>query len=239
MSSSGAQRISVIIPCLNDGSALKRCLANLQQASDRVALELEVVVADASRNDFCAGLAKDAGATVVRCTRPGRGNQLNAGAAAAVGEVLLFNHADTNLSEGHLSAAMDAMRTETTIGGAFYRDLAWQYPGLAWADRWVRLYTRHFGILYGDQSIFVRRCVFDAMGGFADLPIMEDVDFSARLRRQGPIVLMDPPLQTSMRRFRDRGYLRNKLQNMGIVWLWRLNLASPAQIYNWYYGREI
>ena len=76
------------------------------------------------------------------------------------------------------------------------------------------------------------------MGGFAEIPIMEDVEFSGRLRKQGRFALVDPPVRTSMRRFQRRGYMRNKLQNIGIIWLWRVGLLSPEQIYRWYYGRD-
>ncbi|MEZ5325440.1 MAG: TIGR04283 family arsenosugar biosynthesis glycosyltransferase [Verrucomicrobiales bacterium] len=230
--------ISIIIPCLNDAVALERCLAGLTDATAGGYFDLEVIVADASSGDACVVVAQAAGARVVCCETRGRGQQLNAGAAAAKGGILLFNHADTDLSADHLLGVATVMGAGGVVGGAFYRDLAWQYPALAGLERWVRAYTRRWGIIYGDQSLFVSRETFDAMGGFASIPIMEDVDFSARLRKWGTVVLVDPPLRTSMRRFKKRGYLRNKLQNIGLVWLWRFRLLTPEQIYRWYYRRS-
>lgn len=239
MSSSGPA-ISVIVPCLEDATALRRCLRVLHSGAAARGLQLQTVVADASSRDDCAQIAGSAGATVVRCDRPGRGQQLNAGAAVATGEILVFNHADTELEGSHLAAIARTMGSEGSafVGGAFYRDLAWQYPAFAPMERLARSYTRHMGILYGDQSLFVRRKAFDAMRGFADIPIMEDVEFSSRLRKIGQVVLLDPPLRSSMRRFQRRGYLRNKLQNILVVWLWRAQIASPEQIYRWYYRRS-
>ncbi|MDA0812066.1 MAG: glycosyltransferase [Verrucomicrobia bacterium] len=231
-------KVSVIIPCLNDVDALTRCLARLNEAVGCLDFELEMIVADASQDDTCAEVAGHSGAVVVRCEARSRGQQLNAGADVATGDILLFNHADTELSAPHLLGLVAAMNVDEIIGGAFYRDLAWQYPALAWLDPWVRACTRRWGILYGDQSAFVTREAFEAMGGFAAIPIMEDVDFSDRLRKRGAIVLVDPPLRTSMRRFKKRGYLRNKLQNVCIVWMWRLRLVTPEQIYRWYYRKS-
>jgi uncharacterized protein len=234
-------KVSVIIPCLNDADALTHCLARLNEAARFLDFELEMIVSDASDNDACAEIAGHSGAVVVRCETRGRGQQLNAGADLATGDILLFNHADTELTAPHLRGLVDAMKVDGIIGGAFYRDLAWQYPALAWLDPWVRACTRRWGILYGDQSVFATREAFAAMGCFAAIPIMEDVDFSDRLRKRGAIgaiVLVDPPLRTSMRRFKKRGYLRNKLQNVCIVWMWRLRLVTPEQIYRWYYRKS-
>lgn len=236
MMPSSIGRISIVIPCLNDAEALSRCLSRLGVAGSILSCELEVIVADASEDEACREIAREhADTIVVHVKKRGRGQQLNAGAHEASGQLLLFNHADTELTAEHMEAVVRVAQTSNMIGGAFYRDLAWQYPRLAWFEPLARWYVRKFGILYGDQSIFVSRQTFDSMGGFADVPIMEDVDFSSRLRKQGPIALIDPPLRTSMRRFKRRGYLLNKIQNVLIIWLWRLNLISPEQIYRWYY----
>ncbi|MGK0186922.1 MAG: rSAM/selenodomain-associated transferase 2 [Verrucomicrobiales bacterium] len=229
------ERVSVVIPCLNDSEALKLCLLRLNEAEMSVSFELEVIVADASTDNACRNVAEECGALLIHCETRGRGQQLNAGARAASGQLLIFNHADTQLSAPHIDAAVNAIESAGAIGGAYFRDLAWQYPRLRWAGALVRAFTRRYGILYGDQSLFATRTAFDSLGGFADVPIMEDVDFSARMKKHGRICLVDPPLRTSMRRFKRRGYLRNKLQNIVVVWLWRLNVVTPEQIYRWYY----
>ena len=235
--------VSVIVPCLNDQAALWECLERLLPPipSPADSHAMEIIVADASPDDACADVAREFGVTLKRCKTRGRGQQLNAGAAHATGDVLLFNHADTQLTCQHVAAVVDCLNlSQETVGGAFYRDIAWQYPRLAWMDPWlVRPFSRRFGILYGDQSVFVRRDVFEGMKGFADIPIMEDIDFSARLRRMGKVALVDPPVRTSMRRFQRRGYWRSKLQNLTVIQLWRLGLITPEQIYGWYYGDNV
>lgn len=226
-------KLSIVVPCLNDDAALTACLERLPQNDPA----LEIIVADASEESACADAAKNFGATVVRCARPGRGYQLNEGAAAATGDALVFNHADVELGVAHLDAIRTALATPNVVGGAFHRDLAWQYPAMAWASGITRFYGAKLGYLYGDQSVFVRRDIFEKMGRFADIPIMEDLEFSPRLRKAGKVHLLDPPIRASVRRFQKRGYLRNKLQNLIIIWVWRLGLVTPEQVYEWYYGR--
>lgn len=227
-------KVSVVIPCLNDDSELAACLGQLPRDDP----DTEVIVADASPDDACADIAHQFGATLVRCGRTGRGCQLNEGAAAATGDILVFNHADSELHAGHLRALRAVMSDSRIVGGAFHRDVAWQYPALAWMTGTSRHYTKRFGYLYGDQSVFVRRETFEAMGRFADVSIMEDLEFSPRLRKAGRIALLDPPIRASVRRFQNRGYLRNKLQNLLIIWAWRLGLVTPDQVYEKYYGRS-
>ena len=231
-----SERLSVIIPCLNDAEALAACLDRLSGQED-----LQLVVADASSDDRCAAVARRAGALVVPCPSPGRGSQLNAGAARASGEVLIFNHADTRLTIAHLISLRERLRSPDVVGGAFYRDVAWQYPSLAWTKSISRAYMRRFGILYGDQTIFIRRDAFEKLGRFGEIPIMEDVEFSQRLRKLGRdrVVLLDPPIRASVRRFKRLGFLRNKLQNTLILLVWRLGLVTPDQIYAYYYGRQL
>ncbi|MDG2125538.1 MAG: glycosyltransferase, partial [Verrucomicrobiales bacterium] len=119
--------------------------------------------------------------------------------------------------------------------GGFQKAFATHHPKMRWLEPFVRWYSGRWGILYGDHSVFVRREVFEAMGGFAAVKLMEDVDFSDRIRQEGKVVLLDPPLETSMRRFKRRGYLKNRLQNLLFVWLWRMRLADDKTLYRWYY----
>jgi len=228
--------LSVIIPCLKDAAALAECLTRLESAG----ADCEIIVADASDDDACLRIAHQAGATALHCARQGRGPQLNAGAAVARGEILVFNHCDTLLQAEHLAALRRAAEeTHPPFRcGAFFKDLAWHYPKCAWADSTIREWTRNFGTLYGDQTLFFRRGHFQRLGGFASIPIMEDVEMSRRMRRGGGLLLLDPPLRTSMRRFQRRGYLKNRLQNLTLLGLYHLGFASPERIYRWYYQRR-
>ncbi len=219
------------MPCWRgDGSAVVERARAVGGAADC----FEVVVADAS-GTLGESDARAGGFVLVACA-PGRGGQLNAGAARCRGDVIVFNHADTLLSPAHLSAVASGLGG--AVGGAFYKALGKHHPAMGWTEPFVRWWTRRFGVLYGDQSVFVRREVFLEMGGFREIPLMEDVDFSRRLRAAGEVRLLDPVLETSMRTFRERGYLRTKLRNMVFVWAFQLGIASPGTLYRWYYRKR-
>ncbi|MGI8604030.1 MAG: glycosyltransferase [Verrucomicrobiales bacterium] len=228
--------LSVIIPVWEDAAALRVCLERLRGADPPV----EFVIAAACADENCRRLASEAGARLVECAHPNRGAQLNAGAAASSGSVLIFLHADTELLPGHLSNVAAAFSRTEVEAATFYKDLRTHYPAFAWTDPIVRSWLRCCGVIYGDQCFILRRSLFERLGGFANLPIMEDIELSQRLRRAVPrraLAFLDPPLRCSMRRFSDRGKLRTRLQNIGLVWLWRLRLLTAERIHAWYYGR--
>ena len=172
--------ISVIVPCWRE-DAVPAELAASWQAHGAVK---EILVASASA--AADGAASPGGPRVIPCARPGRGSQMNEAARLATGDILLFHHADTELTDAHLDSLRAAMAADPALGGgAFRRRFDARHPRLRWIEPWEALRCRRFGPLFGDQSIFVRRPVFEAMGGFADIPLMEDVEFSCRLRRRG------------------------------------------------------
>lgn len=225
--------LSIIIPCWNDAAALGRLLAPLGGLAG-----VELIVADASTSAAAAELARGAGAKVVACAQAHRGRQLNAGAAAATGEVLLFQHADVELTAVHVEALRKAMKENVkAVGGAFHRHFD---PSHRWRRRLltpiVRWRNRHGGTLWGDQSVFVRRDHFMRLGGFADIPLMEDVEFSKRLRRSGRVLLLDPPVLASARRHRRKGALKVSLLNLAFIGLYKLGV-SPHTLHRWYYGK--
>ena len=198
----GAARISIIIPCWQDFSA---AIALGQRWSGHD-LVRDVIIATVP------GMTAPpvAGLTICRSERIGRGWQMNAGAALAEGDILLFHHVDSHLTDEHLHSLVQAMRNSTVVGGAFYRKFDERHPGLLWAEKIERWHSRTFGALYGDQSIFVRRDHFARMGGFAAIPLMEDVEFTLRLRRSGPLALLDPPMSSSPARQIAHGAWRTR-----------------------------
>ena len=197
-------RLSIIVPTLNEAEQI---LATLAAAA---APGVEVIVADGGSADATVDLARAAGAHVISANR-GRARQMNAGAAAASGEVLLFLHADTRLPPGFDAAVATALADPAVVGGRFDVRLE---PSTLWLDmvaalinrrsRWSRIGT-------GDQALFVRRAVFEAMGGFPDLPLMEDLAFSIALKRRGGIACLRQTVATSSRRWRKDGPLRTVL----------------------------
>lgn len=213
--------ISAVVPALDEERSIAATLSSLSGLAD------ERIVVDGGSRDRTRELARDAGARVIESPR-GRGAQLNRGARAAIGEVLLFVHADTLVPPGAGSAILAAIDAGA-LGGAFrirFDAPGWRYrlgeTLASWRSRWS-------GVALGDQAQFVRRDVFAALGGYAEWPILEDLDFSLRLRRQGRVVILPLAVTTSARRFVRRGPLRTVLRNWWIVARFRTG-ASPREL---------
>jgi rSAM/selenodomain-associated transferase 2 len=225
--------ISVVVPSWNDAENLAALLPKLARTP-----ELEVIVVDASAEKTVAQLARETGATLLRFPAPNRGAQMNHGAMSATGEILLFQHADTEVTDTHFAAIRHAMQDPDVVGGAFYRKFDERHPRLMWLEPVARYLTRNGGTLFGDQSVFVRREVFQRVSGYAEIPLMEDVEFSRRLRAAGKVVVLDPPVQTSARRHLREGAWRKSIQNGLIILLYKLGV-SPERLHRWYYkGRQ-
>ena len=228
--------LSIVIPTRNDAAALAETLPQIMSG---LLPGDEIIVADASADDASAAVAREHGAVVVRCEMPGRGAQMRAGAAAAQGTVLVFSHADTQLSPAHLAAIRVHLTQYPDIpAGAFFNDTPAHYPAWAWADPLVRWWMGKWGVVYGDQSVFMRREFYDAIGGMPPLPLMEDVALSRHLRRAPGFRLFDPPLRTSLRRFARRGRFFTRLQNIFYVLLFRCGVPAE-RLYRWYYGKPV
>ncbi|MFT4549309.1 MAG: glycosyltransferase involved in cell wall biosynthesis [Verrucomicrobiales bacterium] len=224
--------VSFVIPVWNDAARLAVALEWLEVLDPKP----EVLVADASDDRVAVRqLVARFGAMYVEVEKPNRGGQLDAGARVASGDVLVFHHSDTFLSQAHYESLRGVMVGDPElVGGAFYKDIRAHHPKVGWSEPIVRLYSNYIGVLYGDQSVFVRRSHYEGMGGFRVIPLMEDVDFSKRLRRSGKVTLIDPPLRTSMRKFKAEGAVWRKVQNVTLVFLFRLGV-SPDRLHRWYY----
>ena len=185
----------------------------------------EVIVAEAARDsDF----AQTNNLKVVHCGRPSRGKQMNDGAAAATGDVLIFLHADTQIERAHLRAIEHAMNEPAIIGGAFYRKFDERHPHLRSFEGVARFLTRHGGTLFGDQTVFVRREIFQKLHGFAEIPLMEDVEFSRRLRAAGRVIVLDPPIGTSPRRHLEHGAWRTTIRNGAFLLFFKLGVSAET-----------
>lgn len=224
-------QISVVIPSWRDADNLQSLLPGLAE-QERIA---ETIVVDASGGDKAEQIALASDATFLRCPTPNRGEQMNLGAAASSGHVILFQHCDTCLEDAHLEAIENALADPNVVGGAFFRKFDGRHPRLMWLESVARFLTRRGGTLYGDQSIFVRREVFQRLGGFAKIPLMEDVEFSRRLRSAGKIAVLDPPVASSSRRHQRKGAWRTSIQNGLFIVLYNLGV-SPHRLHRWYYG---
>ncbi|MDX1383556.1 MAG: TIGR04283 family arsenosugar biosynthesis glycosyltransferase [Thermoanaerobaculia bacterium] len=202
-------RLAVVIPVLDDAAALERCLPEAMAVGD------EVCVVDGGSRDGSIRLAEAAGASVVR-SPAGRGHQLNRGAAATRCDVILFLHADTRLPAVAREAIEEAV-AGGAVGGGFEMRFDDPRAIFSFGSRFVSLRTRWLHIPLGDQAQFLTRAAFEELGGFAEWPILEDLDLIRRLKRLGRIGIVRHPVVTSARRFSRQGVARTVARNW---WIW-------------------
>ena len=216
--------ISVIIPTLNESSTIARTLTRT------VALEFEeIIVSDGGSTDPTVAMVHvccDRIPSTHLVTGPaGRARQMNAGARASRSDILLFLHADTELPPNAKTAIEAALADQAVVGGRF--DVRFDRPSrwggmISW---FMNRRSRMTGIATGDQAIFVRRQVFEQMGGFPDIPLMEDIAFSRRLKRQGATAPLTDSVTTSFRRWEQNGPLRTILLMWTLRFLYWLGVS--------------
>jgi len=221
--------ISVIIPALHEAQAIGRTLSS---AAASAASEVELIVVDGGSEDATVEVARSHGATVVTLP-PGRARQMNAGARIARGECLLFLHADTRLPPGYEREVCRILDLPGVVAGVFALRVEGAQWGLRWVERAANLRSRLFELPYGDQGLFLRAELFRSLGGFAELPLLEDLELVRRLRRQGRIVTAPLAVLTSARRWESLGVLRTTLLNQLILLAYLLGMP-PRRIASWY-----
>ena len=216
-------KLSVIVPLLNEARELP---ALLEQLSLLVRNGSEVIVVDGDSDDGSADIAERAGFIVVR-TAKGRARQMNAGAARATGDVLLFLHADTKLPDVAEITIARGLADNRQAWGRFDVRISGRHFMLKVVSRLMNLRSRLTGIATGDQAMFVTRSAFDAVGGFPDQPLMEDIELSKRLLALSRPVCIARRVTTSGRRWETRGVWRTILLMWRLRWdYWR---GVPAQ----------
>ncbi len=203
--------ISVIIPTLNEAEGLGTTIERVRRAD-----EVEIIVADGGSRDTTRDSAAKAGAEVVTATG-GRAAQLNAGAAKATGRHLLFLHADTLLPDSFDAALRRTLDNPATVAGAFRFQTAATTAGMRIVAWGTNIRSSLFQWPYGDQGLFLEKRVFEELGGFADMPIMEDFELVRRLRRRGRIVTAPEAVITSARRWKKLGILRTIARNQAMI----------------------
>lgn len=221
--------LSIVIPVFNESSAIK---ASLQRLQELRTLGAEVIVVDGGSEDDTVALCQ-AGADRVLVSSRGRARQMNAGAAAASGRWLLFLHADTWLPDNITNAVMAWEYSRSKWGFFFVRLTGdrWILRVIAWFMNRRSYYT---SISTGDQCQFVEREVFEDIGGFANIPLMEDIELSKRLKRIGRPLIVVAKAETSNKKWQDEGVLRT------VILMWRMRLAyyfgaTPEQLVKKYY----
>jgi len=217
-------RLSIVIPTLNEADGIVEALTALAPLRGQ---GHEVILADAG-TDGTAERAAPLADRVLPAPR-GRAVQMNRGAAVATGEVLLFLHADTRLPPGAPQTIAAGLAQTGRAWGRFDVRLSGRRPLLRVVERMMNWRSRLTGIATGDQAIFVRQELFRAVGGYPEIPLMEDIALSKRLKRHGPPLCLGEPVLTSSRRWERDGIVRTIL----LMWWLRLRYwlgASPAQL---------
>jgi rSAM/selenodomain-associated transferase 2 len=230
-------KVSVIIPTLDEEASLPAALRSAREAGAG-----EVIVADGGSRDRTAEIGRRMADVVIECPK-GRAAQMNAGAAASSGDILIFLHADTVLPAGAVDSVRDAVAGGGFVGGAFSVKLSVSRSASAYGNAVLSLVGKMIGVrsklfrsYTGDQGMFVRKDAFEALGGFPIIPLMEDVELSRSLSGRGKTILLPARITTSGRRWEARGPART------ILLMWGLRLAyslgmSPARCARIYAGK--
>ncbi|MEH2347811.1 MAG: TIGR04283 family arsenosugar biosynthesis glycosyltransferase [Nostoc sp.] len=222
-----AAKISIIIAAINEARNIKETIATTQSR-----LNIEVILVDGGSQDDTVAIAQSLGVKVISSS-PGRAVQMNAGAVAAGGEILLFLHADTRLPTGFDEMICTALQQPGTVAGAFNLRIDAPLLSLRWVELGVKWRSHFCQMPYGDQAIFLTKESFQQIGGFPELPIMEDFELICRLKRIGRIVIIPTPVLTSARRWLQKGIFKTTLLNQLVIIAYLLGV-SPERIRSWY-----
>ena len=223
-------KVSIIIPVLNEEKAIREKLPRLQHLRDS---GHELIIVDGGSSDSSKQLAEN-GSDALITTVKGRARQMNAGARVASGELLLFLHIDTDLPASGIETLTSNYDGIKQIWGRFNISLSGKHYMFRVIEAMMNWRSRITGIATGDQAIFVSKSLFERIGGFAEMPLMEDIDICTRLKRIMKPLCLSEKVTTSTRRWESSGIYRT-------IWLmWRLRLSywlgkDPEQLVHHYY----
>lgn len=219
--------VAVIIPVLNEAECLPQLLMHTHEwGAD------EIIFVDGGSSDETPQILQSAGVKWI-CSKRGRAVQINAGAAQSKSNILLFLHVDTGLSSSHIENVKQVMDNTGSVGGRFDVHLSGQQPAFRVVEFFMNWRSRLTRISTGDQAMFVRRDVFEKLGGFPDQPLMEDVEFSRQLKKEDDIACLRQRVITSSRRWEEHGIVRTVL----LMWWLRFRYwlgASPEVLKRYY-----
>ena len=217
--------VSIIIPVLNEARCIEQTLQSLQSQTP----PFEIIVSDGGSSDDTVSVASSF-ATVISSPK-GRASQMNAGARVAKGKILLFLHADTHLPKDGLSLVRESILSKGKEAGAFRLRFDQESFLLKFYSLCTRLNNPR--LCFGDRSLFVRKDIFNAVGGFSPIPIFEDIELVRRLHRRGAFTFLPSYVTTAARRFEQNGLLSQQLLN-SYLWLRYLLGASPHHLAHLY-----
>ena len=222
--------LSVIIPVLNEANNLDRLLAYLRG----ICPGAEVIVVDGGSEDGTSAVVRRFPWVRYLSSQRGRASQMNTGAKVANGEVLLFLHADTLLPAGANAAILEAFNDPEVMAGRFDVRFDTPRPVFKVIAFFINLRSRLTNICTGDQALFVRRKTFEELGGYPDIPLMEDVELAKRLKRKGAMSCLRLKVTTSARKWEQGGILRVVLLMWALRFLYFVGVG-PERVHRWYY----
>lgn len=221
-----AAPLSIIIPTLNAEKHLPTCLASLMPGIEPGLIK-ELIIVDGKSTDRTVELALEAGGTIIECS-PNRSKQLIAGSAEAKGSWLLFLHADTALAYNWQDKVSEHIENSSQYAATFflsYNSSAWQAKFLSWC---ANFRTRTFGLPYGDQGLLIPRQLYDELGGYAELPLMEDVAIAKEIGKKR-LKLLKSRAITSAEKYQQEGWWKRILRNIWLISRYQLG-ASPEKL---------
>ena len=232
--------ISIVIPTLNESVYLADTLQSIFNA---ISNPIQIIVVDGGSVDNTVEIATKFGVQVLLCGN-GRSYQMNAGATVATGDILMFLHGDTlvpigfdrwveewiNLSKSPL---LKVRKVDQSIAGAFNLKINSDRSGLRWVEWGVKVRSKFFNLPYGDQALFLKASTFHELGGFPELPIMEDFVFVRSLLKHGKITIVPAAVTTSARRWEQQGILKTTIINQIMILGYYLGI-SPDRLKQWY-----
>ena len=215
---SNPYRFSIIIPVLHESKIINGLLDSLHDLVKEK--PCEIIVVDGSKTQDTLGVITDNTIKKYSCEK-GRGRQMNLGAAHASGEILIFLHADTRLPSNALRIITEVLQGHQIVGGAFSLQIDSDKLLLRMTALFSTLRSRMTRAPYGDQVIFLRKTIFDAIGGYQEIPIMEDVELMRRIKKQKEkIIILSTSIVTSDRRWKQEGLLYTTLRDTLIIFLY-------------------
>lgn len=224
--------LSVIIPVLNEAQIINTTIDHLGRLN--FTGDLEVIVADGDSQGSTINAIKHPGVKKV-ISKTGRGAQMNNGAAIAGGDILLFLHADTLLGPDALNQIVATIQNPEVVGGAFDLEIGCDKKMYRWIEAAASIRSRLTGIPYGDQAIFIKKRCFERLGGFKEIPLMEDVELMRRIKKNSlKIRFVRQKVRTASRRWEKEGIVYCTLRNWILITLYLLGI-SPEKLKKFYY----